>query len=1413
MVIRVKKRLRSARLCWVWLAATMVAGQTFQIGGNAGSGNASSHPQQNSGAAAGQQAGAGTGLSWGSSIQVARQARAANDALQKGDYAAATAYAEQAAKAAPQEYELWYTLGYAARLAGRYPLSLSAYQSGMEHAPPSAQAQGMTGMAETYVKMGRDNEARQILMKVVAANPQNTDALQQVGELFLKLDPQKAVDLLIRADTLKPVARTEVLIAGAYQRLNQPDQAKQYLERAKNRAPHNPEVVRAVAGQYRDAGQYDLAIATLRTLPLNAPDVIAELAYTYQLAGQREQAAQLYSQAARQAGGNIGFALSAAQALVDVGQTDGARAFLDQVQQREPDNYRLHEIRGRIDQSEDRYPEAVQDYKAALSNLPPAVPEGPLYPLQLRLNLYELYRQTDNASAAKQEIEQAAAQIAAVQPSTQARPEYLRLRAAIKMASGDLKGADQDLQQAMALAPNDINSISNYADLMWQMGQKETARKLYQRALAVNPRNRQALLSLGHLARDMGKPKEAESYFTRAVRLDPKSYAAYLALGDLYTSSQDYAAAETNYEAAFQRMPSNPATVAGGANAALLAHRLPLAEQWLSRATGAIGDNPQVMRERERYLTLTGDYAQSARLGFQVIQHLPRDPQAPIYLAYDLYYLGRYQEVSDLVARYTPIFPRDKDLALISGYLHVRDNEYPDALADFSRALEADSRMPTGYVARGYVLNHLRRPTEAAHDFQTALQLSPNDGEAHMGLAYSDLQLRRSQQALDQLAMAEKLLGHTHEWQTGRSHEWHLGRAEAFRQQQKLKPAIAEYRAALKEKPADLETQMALADTQYLLRQYEDALDSFQAALKLSPANPEIYARMAQVHAHLKQPEATLRAVQAAEQAGGTRADILMRTGDALLTLGEQDAAMQRFSRALEEPGADRVGIRLAIAEVFVRQGRRDDALRQISLSLAESRIGEAPPPTADNFVQAANLLLGLNEFSLGRSYFEKARQAGASPRVVAIGLANSYLAEGNTQAAHRELASLGDSSQYRDDYDYTMAWANLYRERQETVHALSRFAQASTLAPHEDPISMRDTQYELAGEEGRQINQQLSVFSDASLQTLLEDINVYSLDAKMLGVTNPALLPKPRHSLQSLGEEHYRVHLPNVPTIVGFVGESRASGIFSFPSTGVIQDRTTYDTMFNSGILHSVHLGSNTITFNPGIQFTLRRDTTSPLDMNQNLFSQYLYLSTSSFYNWVSVHGAATRETGPFTEQNLNSRDLSANIEFTVGRPWGHTALLSGYSVRDLLFKPAPDREYYTTSQYLGLQHTFGKRLTIAGLAEYLRSWEVFGSQYAIAQAVRPRVRFEYRTQGRWQVEGSFGLSRGEGFHPYDNVESEFLVSYLRPVPRKVTDTTGQTTVDYPSRFSFGVQEQTFYNFNGAGTTMVLPVLHFTLF
>ncbi len=113
--------------------------------------------------------------------------------------------------------------------------------------------------------------------------------LQLAGELALNTDPSAALGLLQRAEAIEGTPRNELLIARAYQRLNQPDQSKIYLQRAESRAPSDPEVLRAVASYYRDSNQFDVAIATLQKIPKKTPDILGELAYTYQLAGKRKR--------------------------------------------------------------------------------------------------------------------------------------------------------------------------------------------------------------------------------------------------------------------------------------------------------------------------------------------------------------------------------------------------------------------------------------------------------------------------------------------------------------------------------------------------------------------------------------------------------------------------------------------------------------------------------------------------------------------------------------------------------------------------------------------------------------------------------------------------------------------------------------------------------------------------------------------------------------------------------------------------------------------------------------------------------------------------------------------------------------------------------------------------------------------
>src|SRR5207248_10501395 len=154
-----------------------------------------------------------------------RQARAAEQALKQGNYNAAANFAERAVQAAPGNKALWLQLGYASRLAGHYARSLEAYQHVLASDPSNADAQ--SGMAQTYIRTSKIDEARQLLNHVIAANPKRVNDILVLGEMEMQQgDPQRAVDVLQRAEQQVPSPHAELMMAVGYMRLKQPEQAK-----------------------------------------------------------------------------------------------------------------------------------------------------------------------------------------------------------------------------------------------------------------------------------------------------------------------------------------------------------------------------------------------------------------------------------------------------------------------------------------------------------------------------------------------------------------------------------------------------------------------------------------------------------------------------------------------------------------------------------------------------------------------------------------------------------------------------------------------------------------------------------------------------------------------------------------------------------------------------------------------------------------------------------------------------------------------------------------------------------------------------------------------------------------------------------------------------------------------------------
>lgn len=1395
-MVLVKKSLVSLALFCSLCLARPGGAQTFEVGGSQ-----SAQPKADQADKKGKktQAGppSGTGMGWGSSIEVGRSARAAQDALKKGDYAAALNFAQRMTQAAPNDPRNWFLVGYSARLAGRFQTSLDAYQRGLGKQPGSVE--GLSGMAQTYLRMGKADEAKRILLQVIAANPRRAVDLTLAGELFLQSgDVAQATSLLERSEAVQASPHTDLILAIAYMKGKQQEKAKQLLDRAIKRNPGNTDIFRAVAQFYRESRDYPAAIAILQRVPAKNADVLSELGYTYELAGMKKESADTYEKAAAAAPQAATIQLAAAQAQLRVGNLDKTRTFLARAGQIAPDHYRLHATRGDLAMLERRDADAAKEYLAALAAIPEGPPEGVLYPTQLRLDLIGAYRNLDDKDGIQQQLALAKQALAAIQVEDARRVEYLCLRASLEALGDDMPAAETDLKQALALDPVSDKATLQYASLLWKMQRKEESREVYLALLKRDENNRYAMEAMGYLSRDLGDSSAAELYFTRMAAAYPNDYVPYMALGDLYTGTRAFDKAQTSYEKAYSLAPTNTQIVAGGSNAAIDAHEVDLAGAWVARATGTMKNDPRIMRETERYLFLKGKYAESARLGEQAVKAMPHDRDAAVYLAYDLYNLGRYDEVLALVSRYETVLPKEPNFPLLAGHVHRQNNLLQEAIDDFTRTLEKDPRMVEALVNRGYARNDMQDALGAIQDFQPALQINPDNGVARLGLAFSYLQVHRSREALDESERAEKLLGE--------SGPTHMARAGAYRQMRVLNRAESEYRLALKFSPDDLKLHEALADTLYHARHYSPSIQAWEEALQLSPSDPLIYASLAAAHAQLGHRVETLRYIQLAEDQATDQSAILLASGDALLTLGDHKGAMDRFARALEAPDANRVDVRLEFAKLFVREGKFEHAKHEVALAFAESRIGEASPLTTDNLVEAANVFLAAHDFPLAERYFSKAKDMGASDETAAIGLADTYLAEGKDRQAAAILSALGKTADYQQNYDFQLAWANLYNQEHENSQAISAYARANQIAS-EDRTAQK-AMLQVAGQEGTPVLPGLSMRSEMATAPVYQDTTVYEMDTRLLGAP-----VQPITSQETLvgSEFHYRRW--HWAPIQGYVGLRNFHGDLSLTNEVGIIPRNTFDTLFNVGVTPVLRLGSARFALNPGIEFTIRRDTVSPVQLDQNLLREYLYLQTSPLFQWLSIQGFGVREAGPYTLQPLRSRDLAANLDFRVGRPWGRNFLVTGYYARDLLYHPQP-AEFFSTSAWGGVEHRFGEKATLTVLAKYLRAWRVQDVTFTTGQILVPGARVEVKPWERWIFSAAFDLSHGEGFQLYNNYQTGFLVSYVKPLRRMISDGKDDLGVDYPLSFSVGMQQQSFYNYNGAGrSSFFRPVIRISLF
>lgn len=533
-------------------------------------------------------------------------------------------------------------------------------------------------------------------------------AAGELGRLYHAYGLEEAAAKCYReAERLDPEAARWPYLLGFLLQVRRENGAAEAFERARRLDPDNPATLLRLARARFDAGEIEAAEALFRqSLENHPPSAAAARAGLGEIAAARAghaaavehyaAALALQPSATRLhyplglAYKELGETAKAAEHLRLRGDTpvafpDPLAAALD----RQAAGSALHVNRAGIALAEDRYEEAVAEYRLAVAADP------------------------DNATA---------------------RSELGMLLA----AGGDLEGSRAELQAARELEPGNPAHLESLARVLEAASSGEEALGLFREAVDLEPARAAGHLQLAAALARAGRATEAQASFDRALELDPAGARARLGRAEVLLELGQPEAAVEDLEAALRAEPAN-ARASLRLGEALQTLRRPAAARAAFEAALA-----GTLQPHERAAALLG----AANLGLaggdlegaiaryrEVLEIAPGLVQAQINLAGALAKAGRTEEA---IRRYDELLADQPDHALARTYraeLLLDGGRVEEALDGFDEALARNPALARAHLGLALALQALGRWQEARSRLEGSLAALPRDPRPANALA------------------------------------------------------------------------------------------------------------------------------------------------------------------------------------------------------------------------------------------------------------------------------------------------------------------------------------------------------------------------------------------------------------------------------------------------------------------------------------------------------------------------------------------------------------------------------------------------------------------------------------------------------------------------------------------------------
>jgi tetratricopeptide (TPR) repeat protein/glutathione synthase/RimK-type ligase-like ATP-grasp enzyme len=262
-------------------------------------------------------------------------------------------------------------------------------------------------------------------------------------------------------------------------------------------------------------------------------------------------------------------------ALLDLGQLDGAVASYRRVLEIKPDYAELHSILGNVLRDLGKLDDAAASCRRALEINP------------------KFAEAHGNLGNALRDLGQLDAAVASYRRMLEIKPDIAEAHSNLGNALRDLgqvEDAVASYRRALMIKPDYAEAYSNLGNALHDLGQLEGAVASYRRAQELKPDYAGAHFNLGVTLNDLGQQDGAMASYCRALEINPDFADAHYKLGILFAEAKRLPEAEVFYRRALELKPDYAEIHRNLGNTLLGLDRLNEAEVSLRRA---IALNPE----------------------------------------------------------------------------------------------------------------------------------------------------------------------------------------------------------------------------------------------------------------------------------------------------------------------------------------------------------------------------------------------------------------------------------------------------------------------------------------------------------------------------------------------------------------------------------------------------------------------------------------------------------------------------------------------------------------------------------------------------------------------------------------------------------------------------------------------------